>query len=121
MLPRSLYELLPYIYLVVGAVSGLMIDSSLIFIASLLLILAGTLTLYMRRAYRKNKIGSHQQTADIPLQSEQGTVMENDNRSGFDRRKRKALDFPLIDYAGFSVSSDRRLSERRGPLQSSFA
>jgi len=53
MLPRMLYELLPFIYFSVGA-GGFVIDSAMIFVASLSLIMTGALVLLMRINYRRN-------------------------------------------------------------------
>jgi len=53
MLPKFLYELLPYMYLSVGVGSGVTINSAIIFIASVLLMLTGILVLCMRVSYRR--------------------------------------------------------------------
>ena len=103
MLPRSLYELLPYLYLIAGLVCGLFADSSLMLIASLLLIAAGALSIYMRYRFR----------------SEQKTRQQsfNEKRSGSDRRQHQVANFPCIDNAGRLVAVDRRQHERRHLLQ----
>jgi hypothetical protein len=53
MLPKILYELLPFIYLSAGVGSGVMINSTIVIIASILLIAAGVLVLSMRIRYRR--------------------------------------------------------------------
>ncbi len=124
MLPRSLYELLPYLYLVIGAASGLMIESSLILIASLLLISAGLLTLFMRWNYREEKKLRQQQTAtatETAVRQARRAMDAPDKRSGRDRRKREASHFPLTDYAGRLVQYERRRRERRNYNQQSMA
>jgi len=54
MLPKILYELLPYMYLSVGVGSGVTINSAIIFIASVLLMVTGILVLCMRISYRRD-------------------------------------------------------------------
>ena len=53
MLPKMIYELLPYLYLSIGVGSGVTISSTLVFIASALLMTAGVLVLAMRFSYRR--------------------------------------------------------------------
>jgi len=53
MIPRILYELLPFIYLSVGVGSGMVINSTIVIVASILLISAGILVLSMRIRYRR--------------------------------------------------------------------
>ncbi len=53
MLPRMLYELLPFIYLGVGLGGSVLINSAIVFIASILLSMAGILVLTMRIRYRR--------------------------------------------------------------------
>lgn len=53
MFPKIIYELLPFIYLSVGVGSGVIINSTIIFVASILLVTAGILVLSMRIRYRR--------------------------------------------------------------------
>ena len=53
MLPKMLYELLPYLYLSVGA-GGFIINSAIVFVASISLMTTGALVLMMRINYRRN-------------------------------------------------------------------
>lgn len=53
MLPKVLYELLPYLYLSLGAGSGLVINSTIVMIGSFILIVAGMLIIAMRVSYRR--------------------------------------------------------------------
>ena len=53
MLPKALYELLPYLYLSLGAGSGIVINSTIVLIGSFLLIVAGVLVIAMRITYRR--------------------------------------------------------------------
>ena len=52
MLPKMLYELLPYLYLSIGA-GGFSINSAIVFVASISLITTGALVLLMRTSYRR--------------------------------------------------------------------
>lgn len=58
MLPKILYELLPYLYLSVGAGSGLVATSALLLLSSILFIATGIIVLVMRINYRQ-KIRSY--------------------------------------------------------------
>ncbi len=53
MLPKLLYELLPFLYLSVGVGSGVAINSTIVFIASVLLMVTGIAVLSMRVTYRR--------------------------------------------------------------------
>lgn len=53
MLPKLLYELLPFLYLSVGVGSGVVVNSAMVFIASALLVVAGIVVLSMRITYRR--------------------------------------------------------------------
>lgn len=123
MLPRSLYEALPYIYLVVGVLSGWMIQSSLIFIASLLLIAAGLISLYMRWRYRVDCVEAPADSgsADRTMPQARNAMSAADKRSGDDRRKRQTSRFPLTDYAGRLIAQERRRRERRNLDHQSLA
>ena len=98
MMPRGLYELLPYLYIAAGITGGLMIDTSLIMIGSLLLVSAGLLTLYMRFQHRSGRFATEQ--------------IAGERRRG-DRRRRNVSDFPLVDSAGQLIIADRRIGDRR--------
>ena len=101
MFPAFLYELLPYIYLTVGAVGYAVFESSLILMASALIILAGFIVLWMRIDYRRK--------------SRNGGVVNIhfDNRSNSDRRKNHFAVFPLVDGLGNLIEENRRSGERR--------
>ena len=53
MLPKMIYELLPFMYLSVGVGSVVAISSTIIFVASVILIMTGILVLSMRISYRR--------------------------------------------------------------------
>ena len=110
MLPRQLYELLPYIYIFTGILCAVLIDSTIVFISSMLLIVTGVFVLLMRRNFRRaitQRYELYQQACEPDVA---GTV---DKRSGFERRQRKVTRWPTLDKAGEKVSSDRRAGERR--------
>ena len=99
MLPRGLYEMLPWTYLVAGVLGALLIESTLMMIGAMLLISAGMLTLFMRYQYRRG-IG------DV-------AVERAERRCGDDRRQRMAVVFPMLDNSGQLILADRRVSDRR--------
>lgn len=101
MLPFSLYEMLPYIYLGVGGLGCAIFDSELILIASVLIILAGFIILWMRLDFRRNV-----------LETVTGEVNFVE-RSSVDRRQNSPAAFPLVDSSGMLVKVDRRVGERR--------
>ena len=53
MFPKVLYELLPFIYMSTGLAIGVMLDSAIVLIASILLTVTGILVLSMRISYRR--------------------------------------------------------------------
>ena len=53
MLPKILYELLPFIYLAVGLTGSVMRGSALIFVGSVLLVTTGVIILIMRFNHRR--------------------------------------------------------------------
>ena len=52
MLPKFIYELLPFLYLSIG-VGGVVINSTIVFIASVLLMATGILVIIMRITHRR--------------------------------------------------------------------
>ena len=58
MLPKLFYELLPYMYLSIGAGSGFVTTSAIFLVASLLFIATGIIVIAMRFSYRR-KIRSY--------------------------------------------------------------
>jgi hypothetical protein len=110
MLPRKLYEMLPFLYMLTGIVCAVLIDSTVVLISSMLLIVAGVVVLMMRRSYRKS---SHERihlyrTAYVP---DVGQGVEK--RSGTDRRYSQVKEWPVFDNSGDKIFSDRRTAERR--------
>lgn len=110
MLPRKLYELLPFLYMFTGVVCAVLIDSTIVLISSMLLIITGVFVLLMRRNFRKALNKSHQ-----PHQAVYESAMYDDieRRTGIERRQRKVTRWPVLDDAGDRVFSDRRIWQRR--------
>jgi hypothetical protein len=110
MLPRRLYEILPYLYILTGIVSALLINSRLVIIAAMLMIMAGAIILSMRISNRRDPVQRR-------MRSEDGHVgvysRRYIKRSAQDRRQSSATRFPLFDTAGKSVEFDRRQGDRR--------
>jgi hypothetical protein len=110
MLPRRLYEFLPYLYILTGIVSTSLIDSAIVLLSSMLLIMTGLFILYLRTNFRRytdddDKVN---QPATEPLISDHHAP-----RSGFERRCRTVAAWPIMDYSGARIYSDRRTGERR--------
>ena len=53
MFPKLIYESLPYIYLSLGLGGGIAISTTIVIVASILLIAAGVLVITMRIRYRR--------------------------------------------------------------------
>jgi hypothetical protein len=110
MLPRILYELLPYLYILTGIVSAALIDSTIVLISSMLLIITGVFVLLMRRSFRKS-LNQRYEKRRVAYETAVHDGIEK--RSGIDRRRRKVTDWPVQDNAGEKIFSDRRVAERR--------
>ena len=113
MLPRKLYELLPFIYIVTGVIFAVAIESSVVLVSSVLLIIAGVAVLIMRRSFRQPYLAGNSvfERIDEPMAENvrEGYVL----RSGIDRRQREVEFWPAIDNAGEPVFSDRRVGGER--------
>ena len=110
MLPRRLYELLPYLYIGSGIVSISLIDSAIVLMSSMLLILAGVFVLIMRKSFRRSL-----ENGPCLDRLSAEAVMENTHvpRSGIERRSRTVITWPIMDYTGSRIYTDRRVGERR--------
>ena len=53
LLPKILYELLPYMYLSLGAWSGVVSTSAIVLVASVLFVATGIIVMAMRISYRR--------------------------------------------------------------------
>jgi hypothetical protein len=110
MLPRKLYESLPFFYMFTGVVCAVLIDSTIVLISSMLLIVTGIFVLLMRRNFRKSLNRSYELHKAAYQQAVEGGF---ERRSGNERRQREVVEWPLLDDAGGTVFSDRRIGERR--------
>ena len=111
MLPRQLYELLPFIYIITGIVCAMMIDSTVVLISSMLLIVAGVFVLLMRKSFRKSLNRNHEL-----YHAAAGPYLEAgvERRSGNERRREPGVArWPIIDTDGDRVFSERRSGQRR--------
>ena len=109
MLPRKLYELLPYLYILTGIVSASLVDSMIVRISSILLILAGIFVFIMRWNYRRS-ITNKPDTDQVTMKpSVPGAFVR---RSGIERR-RTDMEWPCYDASGEDVRYERRSGERR--------
>ena len=108
MLPRVLYEFLPYFYLLFGVSTGLVFDSSVIFVAATLMVAAGLSILFMRYSYRQSLQEMLANMNVMPV-SQENYVSRRSN----DRRQRFVSQFPLIDSGGELVTNERRENDRR--------
>ena len=115
MLPRQLYELLPFFYILTGVVCAVLIDSAIVLISSMLLIVTGVFVLLMRRNFRK----SLNQRFELSMAAVYEPALDDGSelRSGIDRRRRKLTEWPALDDAGDMIFSERRSGERRVSTQ----
>ena len=113
MLPRQLYELLPFIYIVTGLACAVLIDSTIVLISSILLIVTGVFVLIMRRNFRKTQSQNYE-LAQAAYETEAGRTTEK--RSGVERRQRIVTAWPTLIDTGEEVLNDRRVGERRASL-----
>ena len=107
MLPKSIYQFLPYFYIAVGLICILVVESKLIFFSSTLLIGAGALVLWMRRnnavepeAYIKSSSVSEEDNFDV--------IMDDNELPDHERRIDDERDFPLVDDDGVLIPFERR-------------
>ena len=103
MLSRVVYGLLPYVYIIIGVLCALMIDSGLVYFSSALFIFTGIVVLWLRHAggamYRPVNSGRH--AAADPAQEHHVKT----ERRGMNVRH----EFPLVNHKGEIIAFDRRL------------
>jgi len=111
MLPRQLYELLPFFYILTGVVCAVLIDSTIVLISSMLLIVTGVFVLIMRRNFRK----SLNQRFELRMAAAYESALDEgfEKRAGIDRRRRKLTEWPALDDSGDMIFSERRTVKRR--------
>jgi len=110
MLPRKLYELLPYLYILTGIVSTALIDSTVVLMSSMLLIVTGVFVLLMRRNFR-GSLNDRVRASQITTET---AVTDNYvQRSSVERRCCCVTVWPVLDDTGDKIPADRRKGERR--------
>lgn len=120
MLNRNLYEVLPWSYLGLGVICILLVKSTVIVIAALLLITAGTASLLMRYHFRHLFTPSELATTQ-PQNVDTGAMAATTrsrpylSRTANERRQRNGRLFPLHSASGL-VDFDRRALARRQAL-----
>lgn len=105
MLPKSVYQSLPYIYIALGLLCLLIVESRLILFSSTLLIAAGGLVLWMRHnnaAYPVKPVNKTDENSEIIL-DERSLPLDYERRIDNDRS------FPLLDDRGALIAFDRRV------------
>ena len=110
MLPRLLYELLPFIYIATGILCAVMIDSTIVLISSMLLIVTGVFVIMMRRSFRRAR---HRRHAQYQAACNTEVTGPLEKRSGIERRRREVTEWPALNGKGEKISADRRFGERR--------
>ena len=110
MLPRLLYELLPFIYITAGILCAVLIDSTIVLISSMLLVITGVFVLGMRRSFRK---AQHRRYEQYQAVCGAGFAAPVEKRLGIERRRREVARWPARDDQGEKIASDRRTGERR--------
>jgi hypothetical protein len=112
MLPRKLYELLPYLYIFTGIISASLVDSTVVLISSILLIVTGVFVFIMRTTYRKS---GKSRVNTARMMTEPNVVDVYVRRSGCERRRQSqmATEWPIFDATGDEILFERRTGERR--------
>lgn len=88
----------------------MLIDSTIVLISSLLLVIAGSFVLLMRRSFRQ-ALSRRSELYRAALEPDVDGYIEK--RSGLDRRQRTDSRWPVVDATGTAIASDRRIAERR--------
>ena len=110
MLPKSIYQSLPYIYISLGILCMMIVESRLILFSSALLVAAGGLVLLMRRGASDSvdpvePVNNVDEDLEIILDASSNSL-DNDRRFDSERRS-----FPLIDNKEGLIAFDRRTNK----------
>lgn len=108
MLPRPIYQLLPYFYICLGLLCMLIVESSLIFFSSTLLIMAGGLVLWMRHRNSVDPVEYINAGNAIRDEEFELWVDESVDLPDYERRLGDQREFPLLDDDGTMIAFDRR-------------
>ncbi|MDH5388928.1 MAG: hypothetical protein OEY06_10815 [Gammaproteobacteria bacterium] len=111
MLPKSIYQSLPYIYIGLGIFCMMIVESRLILFSSVLLIVTGGLVLLMRRSAADSVEPVNKIDDDSEIVLDAST-----NSLDSDRRFEGERSFPLIDDKEGLIAFDRRTnkSDKKG-------
>ena len=109
MLPKSIYQSLPYIYISLGILCMMIVESRLILFSSALLVAAGGLVLLMRRGASDSvdpvePVNNVDEDLEIILDASSNSL-DNDRRFDSERS------FPLIDDKEGLIAFDRRTNK----------
>lgn len=114
MLPRSIYKALPYLYIVAGLLSWVLIDSDIVYFPLVILVSAGLIVIWMRRETKKtyvfSKISEDSRIGGVPLSVEDS---EYKLRERTRRLPEENLEFPITDDNHNLIAFNRRVRERR--------
>ena len=107
MIPKSIYQLLPYFYITLGLLCPLFVESNLIFFSSALLIAVGSMVLWMRHTNMVDPV-EYFKTDNI-LNDESEILLNDDaNLPDHERRFGDEREFPLVDDSDVIIPFDRR-------------
>lgn len=110
MLPKTLYQALPYLYIVSGVFFGVVVESGFVLISSALLMVAGSLVLWMRHhSPASSSTESEPEVQNLKARSWDDIFQAEQER----RLLGIARAFPLVDNNGNMIAFDRRLVERK--------
>jgi hypothetical protein len=111
MLPRLIYQLLPYFYIGLGLVCILIVESRLIFFSAALLIAAGGMVLWMRQRKPVDLVKSSKKSEALSEEELGLFINEEVDFPDHERRIGDERQFPLTDDNGVLVPFDRRNHE----------
>ena len=109
MLPRSIYQLLPYFYIGMGLFLVYVVESRLVFLSTALLIAAGALVLWMRRD--KDVEPDEYLNTDKTKNDEDAELLSDKSFDylNHERRSNRNRSFPLVDNRDGMIAFDRRI------------
>ena len=108
MLPKSIYQLLPYFYIGASLFCMSAVESQLIYFPSAVLMIAAALVFWMRRKSAENPA----KFIDLPKTASEekfnSWLDESIDMTDHERRLGDERDFPLLDDSGAMIAFDRR-------------
>ena len=112
MLPKSIYQSLPYFYIGLGLLCLLLVESRLILISSTLLIAAGGFVILMRYRNSVDPVEYIKQ-GQIKEKNLEDYLEESADFPDHERRIGDEREFPVVDDNGVVIPFDRR--NKTGP------